>query len=366
MSYSKKDGGHSPLILDALHLVIQAEHDPATSLILFIVIIPFILRVIKVRVDGIFVKLIIILIISIKLIRTTSGGTAPLGGGAPRLGSFLQRKHQAASFPLLSFFQELGVEQVVDLDATHLDRVAVRIATHQDTVESVARAIDLRAAKTILLVGRLRLSRLSRLLLHALLHALLHLGGHVLLILLLWVKLLLLLLLLLWCLTGDLRLLSLLVNSVDRSLGLRSIPACNGLGSSLGGHTTTSGVVARVGGVHHGLHSTRFLLDGRLVRHAWFILDGDAIAVGLAARKRQGLSGRLWAQGRLSVVGRWLLGSSRLRIDGSGSVLRGLRRGWCFRLGVPRKLSNVELGQLVLPSLSRHVSYMLPAKDRQS
>ena len=181
------------------------------------------------------------------------------------------------------------------------------------------------------------------------------------------------LLLLLSRLSGNLRLLGLLVNGVDGSLGLRSVPIRNGLGGSLGGHiTTASSVVARVGRVHHGLHGARFLLDGRLIRQAWLILDSDAIAVGLAARHRQRLSGRLWTQSRLSVAGLLLLllllvllssSSSRLCINSSLGVLLGLCRRWCFGLGIPGKLSNVELGQLVLPSLSRHVSYILSTDD---
>ena len=52
--------GNSPLVLDALDLIIHAEHDMAHGLIIVIVIFLVICRVVEIRVYGITINIVVV------------------------------------------------------------------------------------------------------------------------------------------------------------------------------------------------------------------------------------------------------------------------------------------------------------------
>lgn len=312
-------GSCLPLILDTLHFVIHAEHHMAHGVLIIFIVVLIVVRIVQIRVDGIIVEIFIFQIIvrPIHLGWACSSGFLVCNPTVP--SGFPERQHEAATFHFLGPCGDLGMDDVVNINAAHLNRAAVGAALHQDTLKTVARPVYLGCGEAIRR-GAVRLLLLLLLLqLLLLLHSLLHLIGKPLAILL-RVYLLLIHLLLVHLLLGlpwTLWLLRLLIrvhlrgqsalDGTDGRSGPHPILALKSLGGALGGHLAASGIGIGVG--QPRASSARLLLDDRVILKSRLTFDGYAVAVWLGiSRVRDGLRGGLGAQSGLGVVGSGLLG----------------------------------------------------------
>lgn len=101
------------------------------AIVIIIVIILIIIRVIQVRVYGILVDLFVLNIVleAIHLRKTAS--TLSLRTEATVPSSLLQWEHEATTLHLLGSGSDLRVEEAVNLQPAHFDRVPVGITLQQ-------------------------------------------------------------------------------------------------------------------------------------------------------------------------------------------------------------------------------------------
>jgi len=175
------------------------------------------------------------------------------------------------------------MEQVVYLNATHLNWSAIRTTLDQGSIEYVARAIHLGRRKTIRTV-----SRAIRW------HPLLQMGSNLCLVLLAWAQLLMssAMLLLKWLarlrnllsLMGRGRLVHTTLDRVNRRGSSLSELAFESLGSTFGCYATTGGICNSVRRMQGWLcaPNTGFLLNYRIwLDLAGLCLDGHAIGISM-------------------------------------------------------------------------------------
>ncbi|CRK31466.1 hypothetical protein BN1708_005468 [Verticillium longisporum] len=130
-----------PLVLDALDLVIHAEHDVAQTLVVDLVIVLFIIRIVKIGVDGVLVgNLRAVFVVFAVILRNAARTLLALSrrsDGRGGLGRFLERQHEAAALHGLGLGKELLVQEPVDLHSAKLMESTRLVTLHQDALDLV-------------------------------------------------------------------------------------------------------------------------------------------------------------------------------------------------------------------------------------